>query len=108
VPIGYHGRASSVRVSGTTLVRPKGQPGARCRSAGVRAIAAAGLRAGAGLWIAGDNALGEPVPIADAWSRIGGLTLLNDWSARDIQAWEYQPLGPFLAKNFLTTVSPGW
>jgi fumarylacetoacetase len=47
------------------------------------------------------------VPIADAWSRIGGLCLLNDWSARDIQAWEYQPLGPFLAKNFLTTVSPG-
>ena len=59
-----------------------------------------------GVWIAGDNALGENVPITAAWDRIGGFCILNDWSARDIQAWEYQPLGPFLAKNFLSTVSP--
>ncbi len=58
------------------------------------------------MWIAGDNDLGTAIPIDQAWDRIGGLSLLNDWSARDIQAWEYQPLGPFLAKNFLTTVSP--
>ena len=107
VPIGYHGRASSVRVSGTPLVRPKGQ----LKAPDAEAPAFAPSRRldyelELGVWIAGDNALGEPVPIADAWSRIGGLTLLNDWSARDIQAWEYQPLGPFLAKNFLTTVSP--
>jgi len=59
-----------------------------------------------GAWIAGENDLGEPVPLTQAWDRIGGFSLLNDWSARDIQAWEYQPLGPFLAKNFLSTVSP--
>jgi fumarylacetoacetase len=59
-----------------------------------------------GVWISGENALGEPVSLAEAPSRIAGLCLLNDWSARDLQAWEYQPLGPFLAKNFLTTLSP--
>ncbi|WP_371433490.1 fumarylacetoacetase [Novosphingobium sp.] len=107
VPIGYHGRASSVRVSGATLLRPKGQLKAPDAEAPVFAPSRRlDYELELGVWIAGDNALGEPVPIADAWSRIGGLTLLNDWSARDIQAWEYQPLGPFLAKNFLTTVSP--
>ncbi len=59
-----------------------------------------------GVWIGQGNALGEPIPIGDAADHIAGLCLLNDWSARDLQAWEYQPLGPFLAKNFLTTVSP--
>jgi fumarylacetoacetase len=107
VPIGYHGRASSVRVSGTPVVRPSGQimaPGAdRPDFAPCRRL---DYELELGLWIAGDNALGETVPIAQAWDRIGGLCLLNDWSARDIQAWEYQPLGPFLAKNFLTTISP--
>ena len=58
------------------------------------------------MWIAAGNALGEPIPIAAAGEHAFGITLMNDWSARDIQAWEYQPLGPFLAKNFLTTVSP--
>lgn len=107
VPIGYHGRASSVRVSGTPVVRPAGQiipPGAeRPEFAACRRL---DYELELGVWIAGDNALGDAVPIAQAWDRIGGLCLLNDWSARDIQAWEYQPLGPFLAKNFLTTVSP--
>lgn len=107
VPIGYHGRASSVRISDVPVVRPHGQikaPDAdnpiytQCRRLDYELEL--------GLWIAGDNAPGETVPIAGAWDRIGGLCLLNDWSARDIQAWEYQPLGPFLAKNFATTVSP--
>ena len=107
IPIGYHGRASSVRISGEPVVRPKGQikaPDADAPSyAPCRRL---DYELELGVWIAGDNGLGETVPIARAWDRIGGLCLLNDWSARDIQAWEYQPLGPFLAKNFCTTVSP--
>ncbi|NMN06565.1 fumarylacetoacetase [Novosphingobium sp. SG919] len=107
VPIGYHGRASSVRVSGTPVTRPWGQLKAPDAPAPVHApCRRLDHELELGLWIAGDNALGEPVPIDTAWDRIGGLCLLNDWSARDIQAWEYQPLGPFLAKNFATTVSP--
>lgn len=107
VPIGYHGRASSVRVSGTPVTRPRGQLKAPDAPAPVHAPARRlDCELELGVWIAGDNPLGTPVPIAQAWDRIGGLCLLNDWSARDIQAWEYQPLGPFLAKNFLTTVSP--
>ncbi len=107
VPIGYHGRASSVRVSGTPVIRPRGQtkaPDAGAPAHGPSQRLDCELELG--VWIAGDNALGETVPIDRAWDRIGGFCLLNDWSARDIQAWEYQPLGPFLAKNFLTTVSP--
>jgi fumarylacetoacetase len=107
VPIGYHGRASSVRVSGTPVVRPSGQrkpPEAETPDFGPCRRLDYELEMG--VWIAGSNALGEPVPIAHAPNRIAGLCLLNDWSARDLQAWEYQPLGPFLAKNFLTTVSP--
>ena len=107
VPIGYHGRASSVRVSGTPVVRPSGQrkpPEAHAPDFGPCRRLDYELEMG--VWIASANSLGEPVPIADAPDRIAGLCLLNDWSARDLQAWEYQPLGPFLAKNFLTTVSP--
>jgi len=107
VPIGYHGRASSVRVSGTPVVRPQGQrkaPDAPAPEFGPCRRLDHELELG--VWIAGDNALGEPVAIADAWDRIAGIGLLNDWSARDLQAWEYQPLGPFLAKNFCTSVSP--
>lgn len=107
VPIGYHGRASSVRVSGAPLIRPRGQ----LKPAGGTAPVLAPTRRldyelELGLWIGPGNAPGMPIAIADAPAHIAGLTLLNDWSARDIQAWEYQPLGPFLAKNFLTTVSP--
>ncbi len=107
VPIGYHGRASSVRVSGTPLVRPQGQrklpDGDRPDFGPTRRL---DMELELGIWIAGGNALGAPVPISAAGDHIAGLCLLNDWSARDIQAWEYQPLGPFLSKNFLTTVSP--
>ena len=107
VPIGYHGRASSVRLSGTPVVRPKGQrKPPYSEGPGYGPTFRLDYELELGVWIAGENALGEPVPIGKAASRIGGLCLLNDWSARDLQAWEYQPLGPFLAKNFLTSVSP--
>jgi fumarylacetoacetase len=107
VPIGYHGRASSVRVSGEPVMRPSGQrkpPEADVPDYGPSRRLDYELELG--IWIGAGNALGEPIPIGEAASHIAGYCLLNDWSARDLQAWEYQPLGPFLAKNFLTTVSP--
>jgi fumarylacetoacetase len=107
VPIGYHGRASSVIASGTPIKRPAGQskaPSAERPSFGPSRQLDYELEIGA--WIAGENPLGAPVPIAEAERRLFGVTLLNDWSARDLQAWEYQPLGPFLAKSFATSVSP--
>lgn len=107
VPIGYHGRASSVRVSGEPVVRPWGQsrkPEAPAPDFGPTRRLDYELELG--IWVAEGNRLGEPVPIDRAPRMIGGVCLLNDWSARDIQAWEYQPLGPFLAKNFHSTVSP--
>ncbi|APW42625.1 fumarylacetoacetase [Rhodoferax saidenbachensis] len=107
VPIGYHGRASSIGASGQQFHRPQGQtlkPGAAVPDFGPSARIDYELEIGA--WVAGGNGLGEPVAMAQAEDYIFGLTLLNDWSARDVQAWEYQPLGPFLAKNFATTVSP--
>ncbi|MDQ3479284.1 MAG: fumarylacetoacetase [Pseudomonadota bacterium] len=107
VPIGYHGRASSVRVSGEPVTRPSGQrkpPEAETPEYGPSWRLDYELELG--LWIGRGNALGEPIPIAEAPDHIAGYCLLNDWSARDLQAWEYQPLGPFLAKNFLTSVSP--
>jgi fumarylacetoacetase len=108
VPVGYHGRSSSIVVSGAAVRRPHGQ---------MRDDAAGGPPAfgptrrldyevEVGTFIAGGNALGQPIPLEDAEEHVFGLCLLNDWSARDIQAWEYQPLGPFLAKNFATTISP--
>jgi fumarylacetoacetase len=107
VPIGYHGRASSVRVSGAPVIRPQGQ---RQRLDADLPVFGSCERLDyeleMGVWLAGENELGKPVSIADAADGIGGLCLLNDWSARDIQAWEYQPLGPFLSKSFLTTISP--
>ncbi|WP_375398743.1 fumarylacetoacetase [uncultured Sphingomonas sp.] len=107
VPIGYHGRSSSVRLSGTPVPRPNGQRKAADADAPefgpTRRL---DLELELGLWIGGDNALGTAVAIDAAGDRIAGLCLLNDWSARDVQAWEYQPLGPFLAKSFLTTISP--
>ena len=107
VPIGYHGRASSVRVSGEPVCRPSGQrkpPDAEAPEYGPSRRLDYELELG--LWIGRGNALGEPIPIDEAPEHIAGYCLLNDWSARDLQAWEYQPLGPFLAKNFLTSVSP--
>jgi fumarylacetoacetase len=107
VPIGYHGRASSIVPSGTALRRPRGQrkPAAEPEpSFGPSRNLDYELELG--IWIGPGNALGEPIPIAGAAGHIAGYALLNDWSARDIQGWEYQPLGPFLAKNFGSTISP--
>jgi len=107
VPIGYHGRASSLRPSGETVRRPSGQrkrPDEAAPSFGPCERLDYELELG--VWIGGSNELGTPVPIGEAGERIAGFCLLNDWSARDLQAWEYQPLGPFLAKNFHTTISP--
>ena len=107
VPIGYHGRASSITVSGATLRRPNGQ-----RKGASDAVPSFGpsrsldYELELGVWIGPGNALGEPIPIVDAVNHIAGFCLLNDWSARDIQGWEYQPLGPFLGKSFCTTISP--
>jgi len=107
VPIGYHGRASSVRVSGEPVLRPNGQ-----RKAPDDEVPIFGPsqrldhELELGIWIGRGNALGSSIPIGQAPDHIAGYCLLNDWSARDFQAWEYQPLGPFLAKNFLTSVSP--
>jgi fumarylacetoacetase len=107
VPIGYHGRASSVVVSGTAVVRPNGQATAPDASAPAYGpCKRLDYEVELGFVIGPGNALGRPIPIARALDHVFGVVLLNDWSARDIQAWEYQPLGPFLAKNFATTVSP--
>jgi fumarylacetoacetase len=107
VPIGYHGRASSIGISGQAFPRPVGQimpPGAEtpvfapCKRMDYELEL--------GIFIGTGNALGERVAMANAESHVFGLCLLNDWSARDIQGWEYQPLGPFLSKNFASTISP--
>ncbi|CAN5239252.1 fumarylacetoacetase [soil metagenome] len=107
IPIGYHGRASSIVATGTPIIRPLGQTkpadAAAPRFGPSRAL---DYEAEVGFYVARGNALGESVPIDAADERIFGFCLVNDWSARDIQSWEYQPLGPFLAKNFATTVSP--
>ncbi|OYW85358.1 MAG: fumarylacetoacetase, partial [Sphingobium sp. 32-64-5] len=107
VPIGYHGRASSIRESGVPVVRPKGQTKAPDADAPIFGPSQRlDYELELGVFIAGGNALGQPIDIKDAPDHIAGLCLLNDWSARDLQAWEYQPLGPFLAKNFQSTISP--
>ncbi len=106
LPIGYHGRASSLRPSGAEVRRPNGQ-----RKRGSEAVPTFGpsrnldYELELGIWIGPGNALGTAVPIAAAAEHIAGFCLLNDWSARDIQGWESQPLGPFLAKSFCTTIS---
>lgn len=106
VPIGYHGRASSLRVSGEPVVRPRGQTKApEADAPGFGPSKRLDFELELGVWVGPGNRLGDPIAIADAAQHIGGFCLLNDWSARDFQAWEYQPLGPFLAKNFHTTVS---
>ncbi len=107
IPIGYHGRASSVRPSGEPVVRPSGQTlpsGASAPRFG--ATQRLDYELELGVWVGPGNALGDAIPLAEAPDHIAGVCLLNDWSARDLQAWEYQPLGPFLAKNFHTTISP--
>jgi len=107
IPIAYHGRASSVVVSGTDVRRPLGQrkpPSDDAPSFGPCRNLDFELELG--IWIGPGNAQGTPIDIAQADAHIAGYCLLNDWSARDIQGWEYQPLGPFLAKNFASTISP--
>ncbi|ABQ68048.1 fumarylacetoacetase [Rhizorhabdus wittichii RW1] len=107
VPIGYHGRASSVRISGVPVRRPSGQvrtaEGTAPELAPTRRL---DFELELGFWVGAANRPGEALPIERAPDSLVGICLLNDWSARDVQAWEYQPLGPFLAKNFHTTISP--
>ena len=107
IPIGYHGRASSIGLSGQTFPRPLGQtmvPGASAPTFGPCKRLDYELEMG--IFVGSGNALGQPIPITEAEASVFGMCLLNDWSARDIQAWEYQPLGPFLSKNFASTISP--
>jgi fumarylacetoacetase len=107
VPIGYHGRGSSIGVSGQRFKRPRGQ--LKAADAAEPTLAPSrrmDYELELAVYVGAPNALGEPVPMAQAEDHVFGLGLLNDWSARDIQAWEYQPLGPFLSKNFASTVSP--
>ncbi|SFS68340.1 fumarylacetoacetase [Paenibacillus sp. BC26] len=107
LPVGYHGRASSIVISGTNVRRPCGQ--IKPQDSAVPTFGPSiqldfELEMG---WLIGTgNKLGEPIPIGEAEQHLFGLVLVNDWSARDIQAWEYQPLGPFLGKNFATSISP--
>ena len=107
VPIGYHGRASSIAISGQAFARPKGQ--LKAPDAEVPVLAPSkrlDIELELGIFIGQGNAQGEPIEIGDAENHVFGICLLNDWSARDIQGWEYQPLGPFLSKNFASTISP--
>ncbi len=107
VPIGYHGRASSIVVSGYDILRPSGQTKSPTAAEPVFGPSRSlDYELEVGMFVGPGNPLGQPIPIDQAEQHIFGLCLVNDWSARDIQSWEYQPLGPFLAKNFATTISP--
>lgn len=107
VPIGYHGRASSIRPSGEPVIRPMGQSrGPDDSSPRFGPSIRLDYELELGIWIGQGNELGHPIPISKAASHIAGYGLFNDWSARDFQAWEYVPLGPFLSKNFHSTISP--
>jgi len=107
LPVAYHGRASSVVVSGTDVRRPSGQTKPPDASSPVFGpTKSLDYELEMAFLIGPGNSLGEPVPIDRAIDHIFGLVLMNDWSARDIQAWEYQPLGPFLGKSFATSISP--
>lgn len=107
VPIGYHGRASSIVLSGTNIRRPLGQTKpANAESPVFGPSAQLDFELEMGWFIGPGNKLGEPIPVDQAEDHVFGMVLVNDWSARDIQSWEYQPLGPFLAKNFATSISP--
>ena len=106
VPIGYHGRASSIGISGQQFKRPRGQTKGEAPTPVFGPSQRIDCELELGLFVGPGNALGDSISIADAEGHLFGVCLLNDWSARDLQAWEYQPLGPFLAKNFATTISP--
>ena len=109
VPIGYHGRASTIRPSGTEVRRPKGQtlPAGQTEPT-FGPCARLDYELELGIWIGQGNAIGDAIAIGDAAEHIAGFCLLNDWSARDIQAWEYQPLGPFCRKALLPASRRGW
>jgi fumarylacetoacetase len=107
IPIGYHGRASSLVVSGTPVRRPSGQTEPDGKAApGYGPSRSLDYELELGAFLGPGSPLGRPIPLAEAEAHLFGLCLVNDWSARDLQKWEYQPLGPFLAKSFATTVSP--
>jgi fumarylacetoacetase len=107
VPIGYHGRSSSLLVSGTPVVRPSGQLKADSEdSPSFGPCKMLDYELELGIWVGAGNPPGNPIPISQVKQHWIGVSLVNDWSARDIQRWEYQPLGPFLAKSFATSVSP--
>jgi len=106
IPIGYHGRASSLVPAGTPIRRPSGQTRDGEGDPEFGPTKALDHELELGFFVSAGNTLGETIPISDAEKYIFGICLVNDWSARDIQAWEYQPLGPFLAKNFATSLSP--
>ena len=107
LPVGYHGRSSSIVVSGAPVRRPQGQTRPDDEQPPVfGASRMVDFELEMGFFVGPGNGLGEPVPVGEAEEHIFGMVLVNDWSARDIQKWEYQPLGPFLAKNFATTISP--
>ena len=107
LPVGYHGRSSSVVVSGTDVRRPKGQTKADDAESPIYGPSRLmDFELEMGFFVGPGNALGEPIPIDEAPEHIFGMVLVNDWSARDIQKWEYVPLGPFLGKNFGTSISP--
>lgn len=107
LPVAYHGRASSVIISGADIIRPQGQT-----TRGSETTPTFGpsrlmdFELEMGFFVGPGNPLGQPIPVAEAADHIFGMVLVNDWSARDIQKWEYQPLGPFLAKNLATSISP--
>jgi fumarylacetoacetase len=106
MPIGYHGRAGTVVVTGTPVVRPAGQRRPSPDAPPVFGPSARlDIEAEVGFVVGTPSSLGAPVPVADALDHVFGVVLVNDWSARDIQAWEYQPLGPFLGKSFATSMS---
>ncbi|AEC20670.1 fumarylacetoacetase [Pusillimonas sp. T7-7] len=108
VPIGYHGRASSINVSGQPFPRPVGQtrPATEGGTPGFGPCQRLDYELELGIFVGLGNTQGDRIALDDADSHVFGLCILNDWSARDLQAWEYQPLGPFLAKNFASTISP--
>lgn len=110
LPVGYHGRASSVVVSGTPVIRPNGQilldPTAESKEPTLAPCRRLDIELELGCFLCTPNTAGTPIPIAEAEKHIFGYVLLNDWSARDVQMWEYVPLGPFNSKNFATSVSP--
>jgi fumarylacetoacetase len=106
LPVGYHGRSSSVVVSGTDVIRPRGQLSADEKTSTHDTCKLLDFELEMAFFVGPGNKMGHPITMQDAADRIFGLVVMNDWSARDIQKWEYVPLGPFTAKNFATTISP--